>query len=83
MTDKHHQRELIATDSPGPKYKFDSEKNNSNKLSAPKYSFSMGQVNAIKPGSPVKRLVTIYRVLHLISMTTDIYFQAIENLGSQ
>ncbi|OQS07306.1 E3 ubiquitin-protein ligase MARCH6 (membrane-associated RING finger protein 6) [Thraustotheca clavata] len=51
MTDKNHQRELITTDSPGPKYNVEIPALKSN---APKFTFSKGQVNPIRVGSPVK-----------------------------
>ncbi|KDO30857.1 hypothetical protein SPRG_04759 [Saprolegnia parasitica CBS 223.65] len=51
MTDKHHQRELITSDSPGPKYNVEATTFRS---TAPKYSFSKGQVNPVRVGSPVK-----------------------------
>ncbi|ETW03310.1 hypothetical protein H310_04810 [Aphanomyces invadans] len=51
MTDKRHQRELIATDSPGPKYNVEVRQY---KTQAPKYTFQKGQVQCVKAGSPVK-----------------------------
>ncbi|OQR96750.1 hypothetical protein ACHHYP_13617 [Achlya hypogyna] len=51
MTDKQHQRELITSDSPGPKYNVEQPPYRS---TAPKFTFSKGQVNAIRVGSPVK-----------------------------
>ncbi|KAH9127733.1 hypothetical protein AeMF1_002016 [Aphanomyces euteiches] len=51
MTDKHHQRELIATDSPGPKYNVEAKQYKAN---APKYTFHKNQVQCVKVGSPVK-----------------------------
>ncbi|KAF0682927.1 Aste57867_24940 [Aphanomyces stellatus] len=51
MTDKNHQRELIATDSPGPKYNVELRQYKAN---APKYTFQKGHTHILKPGSPVK-----------------------------
>lgn len=40
VTDKHHQRELMAEESPGPKYNVHSLASNGGKNGAPKYSFA-------------------------------------------
>ncbi|DBA04797.1 TPA: hypothetical protein N0F65_004434 [Lagenidium giganteum] len=40
VTDKSHQRELMATDSPGPKYNVDSLTSNGGKSGAPRFSFA-------------------------------------------